>query len=90
LQRGELGAGVVELVKAGELGVASGGIPGTEATSMAGGEEGAEVAAVVEELGFVEAVGSAVIVLLCRHELGKPPSAALISSRLQEENSRTT
>jgi len=88
LQRGELGAGVVELVKAGELGVASGGIPGTEATSMAGGEEGAEVAAVVEELGLVGAV--AAIVLLCRHELGKPPSAALISSRLQEENSRTT
>ena len=68
--------GLVELVKAGEVEVA------------AGGEEGEEVAAVVEELGFVEAV--AVIVLSCRHELGKPPSAALISSRLQEENSRTT
>ena len=70
--------GLVELVKAGEVEVA------------AGGEEGAEVAAVVEELGFVEAVGPAAIVLSCRHELGKPPSAALISSRLQEENSRTT
>ena len=76
MQRGELGAGVEELVKAGELEVA------------AGGEEGAEVAAVVEELGLVEAL--AVIVPSCRHELGKPPSAALISSRLQEENSRTT
>ena len=49
----------------------------------------AEVAP-VEELGLVSAVGSAAIVLSCRHELGKPPSAALISSRLQEENSRTT
>ena len=68
--------GLVELVKAGEVEVA------------AGGEEGAEVAAVVEELGLVEAL--AVIVPSCRHELGKPPSAALISSRLQEENSRTT
>lgn len=64
----------MELVKAGELEVVE-------------GEEGAEVAA-VEELGFVEAV--AAIVLSCRHELGKPPSAASISSRLQEENSRTT
>ena len=90
MQRGELGAGVIELVKAGELEVAAGGIPGTEATSMAGGEEGAEVAAVVEELGFVGAVGPAAIAPSCRHELGKPPSAALISSRLQEENSRTT
>ena len=70
--------GLVELVKAGEVEVA------------AGGEEGAEVAAVVEELILVGAVGLAVIVLSCRHELGKPPSAALISSRLQEENSRTT
>ena len=70
--------GLVELVKAGRLEVA------------AGGEEGAEVAAVVAELVLVGAVGSAAIVLLCRHELGKPPSAALISSRLQEENSRTT
>jgi hypothetical protein len=77
LQRGELGVGVVELVKAGELEVA------------AGGEEGAEVAA-VDELVLVRVVGSAAIVLTCRHELGKPPSAALISSRLQEENSRTT
>ena len=51
--------------------------------------EDAEVAA-VEELGLVRVVGSAAIVLSCRHELGKPPSAALISSRLQEENSRTT
>jgi len=67
----------VELVKAGELEVAS------------GGEEGAEVAA-VDKLVLVGAVGSAAIVLLCRHELGKPPSAALISSRLQGENSRTT
>ena len=70
--------GLVELVKAGEVEVA------------AGGEEGAEVAAVVEELILVGAVGLAVIVLSCRHELGKPPSAALISSRLQGENSRTT
>ena len=68
----------MELVKAEEVEVA------------AGGEEGAEVAAVVEELILVGAVGLAVIVLSCRHELGKPPSAALISSRLQEENSRTT
>ena len=51
--------------------------------------ESAEVAA-VEELGLVRVVGSAAIVLSCRHELGKPSSAALISSRLQEENSRTT
>ena len=51
--------------------------------------EGAEVAA-VDELVLVGAVGSAAIVLSCRHELGKPSSAALISSRLQEENSRTT
>ena len=65
----------MELVKAGEL-------------ELAGGE-GAEVAA-VEELVLVGAVGSAAIVLSCRHELGKPPRAVLISSRLQEENSRTT
>ena len=64
----------MELVKAGELEVAE-------------GEEGAEVAA-VEELVLVGAVGLAAIVLSCRHELGKPPSAALISSRLQEENWR--
>ena len=51
--------------------------------------EGAEVAA-VEELVLVRVVGSAAIVLSCRHELGKPPRAVLISSRLQEENSRTT
>ena len=51
--------------------------------------EDAEVAA-VEELGLVRVVRSAAIALSCRHELGKPPSAALISSRLQEENSRTT
>ena len=49
--------------------------------------EDAEVAA-VEELGLVRVVGLAAIVLSCRHELGKPPSAALISSRLQEENWR--
>ena len=67
----------MELVKAGELEVAS------------GGEEGAEVAA-VDKLVLVGAAGLAAIVPSCRHELGKPPSAALISSRLQEENSRTT
>ena len=66
----------MELVKAGELEVVE-------------GEEGAEVAA-VEELVLVGVVGPAAIVLSCRHELGKPSSPALISSRLQEENSRTT
>ena len=76
----------MELVKAGELEVAGG--EGAE-VEVAEGEEGAEVAA-VEELVLVGAVGPAAIVLSCRHELGKPPRAALISSRLQEENSRTT